>query len=146
MQKLDADDVPHTTQTDHRISRFGLKGEASGPGQGEESRSLLALQLLEEPGVRLPAQEVERALGSCGPKSPLRRGTPPRRPELRALKATLEESPEDVEVLWAAGRAYAVLGELDSALECYRRKPPIWPRRMNGSCVILHLPGTSPTI
>lgn len=67
MPRLAADDVPHTSQTDHRVPRLPGQSAASGPASSvaasRKPGDLPRLDVLREAGHELPEWELARAQG-----------------------------------------------------------------------------------
>lgn len=118
MPRFDAGDVPHTTQTDHRILR--RPNQHGGDAKSPTGQSPGALILFD--GDRLSETARNRATHIAmarfaevaqDQKSARRAGI--------ALRQVLKQAPDDSLTLDALARCHAVLGQVDSAVDYWKR-------------------------
>lgn len=111
MPSLAANDVPHTSQTDHRIPRF--RDASRQPPASAEERELLVFG---NDAGQIPDSEVDRSLGILMVRNA--EGSEDRILASRAiqfLKPWTERQPDDVEALETLGIAYWLTRDIESA-------------------------------
>ena len=122
MPRLNASDVPHTTQSDHRILRRVT------PLQGDRSNEMA--ELYDHAEQRLPRTIVDRARGIWLAERAERLTNPDLATGAsRILEGVLQERPEDVEVLNALGTTAAVNGRFDESLMYWTKVLSLDPSR-----------------
>lgn len=136
MPRLQAHDVPHTTQTDHRVPRqaAGSQAEGSEPTDGESSggSDLAAWQIFERLESRLPEWEEQRARGliegQAAEQQRDRRWAERAAPRLRE---TVERAPDDVESLDVLAVCELLLERPDEAVRLWGEALKHDPRRQS---------------
>lgn len=126
MPRLAANDVPHTSQSDHRILRRPRAGgSADGPVTSDRPP-----ELFDGAGDRLPPVEVARAEGLRLILSANETGDSEvaREAESR-LRESLAAAADDADVLEALGDAADVLGRPEEAVRYWKRAADIAPDR-----------------
>jgi Cytochrome c554 and c-prime len=117
MQRFEANDIPHTSQTDHRILRKRL------PAPPQDSTTpRLQLRFFGEDAGTIPPAELERAramLLTVGAEITTDRVMA--RQAIEMLAAWLSMTPNDVTVLERLGAAYRVAGDDESARRTWQR-------------------------
>lgn len=122
MPRLNASDVPHTTQSDHRILRRVT------PLQGDRSNEMA--ELYDHAEQRLPRTIVDRARGIWLAERAERLTNPDLATGAsRILEGVLQERREDVEVLNALGTTAAVNGRFDESLMYWTKVLSLDPSR-----------------
>lgn len=122
MPRLNASDVPHTTQSDHRILRKVT------PLSGARSNEMT--ELYDHAEQRLPKVIVDRARGIWLAERAERQTNPDMAAGAsRILEGVLRERPEDVEILNALGTAAAVNGHFDESLMYWDKVLSLDPNR-----------------
>jgi Flp pilus assembly protein TadD len=124
MPRLNANDVPHTSQTDHRILRVPER-QSAGPDSADEMP-----ELFDGAGQRLPRAAVDRGLGIWLAEQAESRADP-KLAERAARMLTLvsRQMPNDAEVLNALGTAAAVEGRVEDSLTFWKQALAIDPHR-----------------
>lgn len=126
MPRLAANDVPHTSQSDHRILRRPSEAKPrDGPPAGDRTAELFA-----GAGDRLPPIEVARAQGlnlaieadKAGDAGLAARAE-------RLLRESLAAAPDDADALEALGDSLEVLGRPEEAVGRWRQAAEVSPRR-----------------
>ena len=124
MPKLEASDVPHTTQTDHRILR--LPKTSAVP----ESKSSIAPELYDDAEKRLPEVVVAKARGMwLAERAERYTNRNFAEQASRILKGVLVLQPDDVEVLEALGTCAAISGRTEESLSYCTRVMTMEPHR-----------------
>ncbi len=112
MPRYAANDVPHTSQTDHRIVRDKSKRE--------ESKLLPMISIYNEVGTTLPDWERERATGIFLQEIATRRSDRRLYAEALAHFKSLERRlPDDVPLLLSMGTAYLQSDDHVAGLRCF---------------------------
>ncbi len=113
MPSLKAKEVPHTSQTDHRIPRHsGL--EKSNPVSTPWA-------IFEEEGLTLPESERIRAIGlMSGQLAQSRNDRAQAENSLMLLRQVQKALPEDDAIPLTIGKAYEVVGRPDKAVETWK--------------------------
>ncbi len=127
MSRLSAADVPHTSQTDHRVSKLPLPVKTGAKDVGEAGQTNRSRKkpmrpddyqprmFVDDPDL-LPQWELDRALGIfLAEKATDATDEQLAARALRLLDPVLREHPQDVAGLFAAGRAYHVRQEFGRA-------------------------------
>ena len=138
MPRLRADDVPHTTQTDHRIQRNSSdvsissdshNGKASQP-DGKETDHPSTWRIFDQDESKLPAWEARRARGLLYAQlAEQYRDGELAREATRLLRSTVPIAPDDVDALDALGACARVLGDEDEAAARWEAVLRIEPNR-----------------
>ena len=124
MPRLNASDVPHTTQSDHRILRTPQLPAA----QVDQANELP--ELFDSAEQRLPQIIVDRAKGLWLSERAEKATNPQLASQAsRILEGVLRERPRDVEVLNALGTAAAVNGRFQDSLNYWNTVLAIEPNR-----------------
>lgn len=124
MPRLNASDVPHTTQSDHRVLRVP-QAMAPESDQGQDMP-----ELFDGADQRLPPVLVERARGIWLAERAERASNPQLAAQAaRMLAGVLAQRPNDVEVLNALAAAEAVNGRLQDALTHWNAVLALDPHR-----------------
>ncbi|MBS0202853.1 MAG: tetratricopeptide repeat protein [Planctomycetes bacterium] len=124
MPRLNASDVPHTTQSDHRI----LRAPVTPIPAGDQTFEMPALYDGAE--QRLPGIVVDRAKGIWLAEQAERLTNPQLATQAsRILEGVLRERPNDVEVLNALGTAAAVNGRFQESMTYWNAVLAIDPNR-----------------
>jgi len=123
MPRLATNDIPHTSQTDHRV-------KATYGQQAPTTPVKEVLVAIDDKSGRLPEPELERARGilmvkeaSSDPKS--------KRLSLDAiprLEAWLKLAPDDVEAAYHLGAAYSLNRQLDQAMATWKHALEVRPK------------------
>lgn len=111
MPDLSANDVPHTSQTDHRIPRLLSTGDQTSGGNTPSPWVVFG-----NDDSRIPQEEVDRGLGILMARNSM--GAGDRFLASRAiplLQAWLSTHPDDLEVADTLGSAYSVIKDTVSA-------------------------------
>jgi hypothetical protein len=123
MPRLDAEDVPHTSQTDHRVLR------TYGESTLDEQPSRSALVAIDSLIGRLPAIELERARGllmvreaASNSKSRLLAAD-----AIPKLRTWLEAADDDVETALDLGTAYALNRDIEQAVAVWEHALRVSP-------------------
>lgn len=112
MPRLAASDVPHTSQTDHRIPR-----DAAQPTSTEKPREIISLY---DEGIAVPAWEKDRATGILlSELSKRQSGRQYADRSLNLLQPLANKLPGDIAVLQALGLAYLQTGDQAAAVKCW---------------------------
>ncbi|MFO0869732.1 MAG: multiheme c-type cytochrome [Pirellulales bacterium] len=141
MPRLRAVDVPHTTQTDHRVVRHGSQADSpsattpadsASPPHNSLARVAREWRIFEDQIVTLPAWEIERARGLVEAQLAERQGDQELARQAAArLRGTRAVLPEDGELL----DALAVCALLDQrpaeAAELWAEAARVEPRRQS---------------
>lgn len=124
MPRLNASDVPHTTQSDHRILRAPQL-----PGARVDQPNELPV-LFDGAEQRLPQIIVDRARGLWMAERAEKATSPQLASQAsQILERVLRERPRDVEVLNALGTAAAVNGRFQESLNYWNAALAIEPNR-----------------
>lgn len=116
MPKLEASDVPHTTQTDHRILRLPQTLSSAGDQQVEVP------ELFDDAEKRLPGVVVAKARGMWLAERAERFGNRNFAEQAsQILKEVMTLQPNDVEVLEALGTCTAINGHTEESLKYCNR-------------------------
>jgi tetratricopeptide (TPR) repeat protein len=119
MPRLAAADVPHTTQTDHRILRIRPRPRDAVQQSGTETDSE---PLIFGEGVDVPRWELDRARGIRLARWAESSGN--RNPAFEAehlLSPLADRLPDDADLLDALAMAYVLQGRKADASECWRQ-------------------------
>lgn len=117
MPRLGANNVPHTTQTDHRILR--VSGSASADLQEDESP---AARIFDLEFVPLEEFDLNRALGiHAANLAEGMNSAEQARKAIEQLKPVYQRDTGDVAVADAYGLCLALTGELQQAIDVWRR-------------------------
>ncbi len=123
MAPLGASDIPHTSQTDHRVLRIA---SALPPHSAEKSLP----EMFDNADQRLPELAVIRARGLwLAESSELKTDSKMAELALSLLSVAAEQLPDDVLVQDALGTASAVAGKPDDAIKFWKRTLEIEPHR-----------------
>jgi predicted CXXCH cytochrome family protein len=129
MPRFDAADIPHTTQTDHRILRFA-KARVDGPGKsksGPASPVFDDLAVFE--GEQLSEWARRRARNVLLAKVAFdNRAEAAARAARQNLQETLKSAPDDLDVLHALALCALVLDRPDDAVRYWKRILAVNPR------------------
>ena len=124
MPHLNASDVPHTSQTDHRISR--------SPNEFSPGNNIVdeIPELFDGAEQRLPRVVVDRALGIWLAEQAESRADPKLAARaFRQLTLVSRQMPNDAEVLNALGIASTVEGRVEDSLTYWKQALAIDPHR-----------------
>lgn len=122
MPRLNASDVPHTTQTDHRVLRQPKDFQTPDPGRDEKP------EVFDGADQRLPKIVVDRARGIwLAEQAETRAELAPE--ATRLLGLVLRQRPRDAEVLNALGNAAVAGGQVEDALTWWKQALQADPRR-----------------
>ena len=120
MPRYAAADVPHTSQTDHRIVRDQSKREISNP--------LPMISIYNEPGATIPDWERERATGMFLQEIATRRADRRLYAEALAHFKSLEQRlPDDVPLLISMGTAYLQSDNQIAGVRCFENVVSLQP-------------------
>jgi len=124
MPRLNASDVPHTTQSDHRIMRT----PQGSPSQSDQTNEMP--ELYDGAEHRLPRIIVDRAKGLWLAERAERLTDRSLASQAsRILEGVLRQRPNDAEVLNALGTASAVNGRFDESLTYWNKVLALEPNR-----------------
>lgn len=122
MPRLNASDVPHTTQTDHRVLREPKDSRSPDPGLNEQ------VEVFDGADRRLPKIVVDRARGIWLAEQVETHAE--LAPEAtRLLGLVLRQRPKDAEVLNALGNAAVAGGQVEDALTWWKQALQADPHR-----------------
>jgi Flp pilus assembly protein TadD len=122
MPRLKASDVPHTSQTDHRVLRDPRKNTPRGDDAAR-------LTLFDDAADRLPNTAVERVEAIfTAREARLHRRRDHAGGALQRLRRVLKAAPDDVDSLRAAGTAALTLGLRDEARKHWTRALGLEPK------------------
>jgi len=127
MPRLSAHDIPHASQTDHRVGRSPTVQPPDDPNPGWDSE----WELFDHAEQRLPRWEVDRVRGLNHVQMALL-NRPSAALNFREaeplLRAALRAAPDDVRVLEALGQTLFGQSRGAEARECFQRLLEIQPR------------------
>jgi len=127
MPRLAARDIPHTSQTDHRVVRSPKVDSPKIPNPAVN----FDLELFDHAEERLPRWEVDRVRGinlvQRAQRESLKATLYLREAEL-LLRSSLRAAPDDVRALAALGQALTGQERTGQARECFERLLEIEPR------------------
>ncbi len=124
MARLDASDVPHTTQTDHRILRLPQAQSSM------ENQQFDTPELFDDAEKRLPEVVVAKARGMwLAERAERFTNRNFAAQALQILKAVLTLRPDDIEVLEALGTCTAINGQTTESLKYCNRVLAMDPER-----------------
>lgn len=128
MPALDASDIPHTTQTDHRILRRPLaKSKAAASDEAPDPRKFT---IFDEALRPLSPLEKDRAQGLMLAQMAELQADPELAKDVeKLLRPVSEAAPDDVDVIDALGVAASLQGRLADAARLWRSAVTIEPRR-----------------
>ncbi len=122
MPRLSAHDVPHTTQTDHRLRKNPLQDSREVPTTTKPEASELPWKVYEEETHPLSELEFERALGMAIVRDATQKGDDSLYPvALERLTPLRETLHGDLAYLEALGLAYYRSGQTLDALEAWQQ-------------------------
>ena len=125
MPALKTTDVPHTSQTDHRVLRKPVESATPGSSAFEEIPDLF-----DHAEQRLPQVGVNRARGLWMiDKAESRRDPELASRAIRWLTAVARENPRDAEVQHALGTAASLEGRSEDALTHWKQALSVEPQR-----------------
>lgn len=124
MPHLNAIDVPHTSQTDHRILR--VPGTIAEAGESADESP----ELFDGAEQRLPPSVVDRARGIWLAEQAETKSSPQLAAKaIRILLLVSRQFPKDAEVLNALGMASAIEGQAEDALTYWKQALAVEPNR-----------------
>lgn len=128
MPRLGATDVPHTTQTDHRVLRAPRPALPANDSPGQ--RPLPRLEIFDRNDVPLPDGDRKRARGLLLAKlAESGRDTELARKAQQLLKTVQPAAPDDLEVLDALALVSMMLGDSEAGVDYWKRALTINPDR-----------------
>lgn len=128
MPRLDAADVPHTTQTDHRLLRDPSRPSAEGGSDKAHGEA----RIFDLPDTPLTPIEQDRAWGIWISKmAEVSRLAEDVAEAQRRLLPAREAAPDDIDVLDALAVTYAIQGNNAEAVALWRSALAIEPKRQN---------------
>jgi predicted CXXCH cytochrome family protein len=133
MPALTANDVPHTSQTDHRIPRHPASSDTAPAGHVESA----PWEVFGNDGQRLPQEEIDRALGILMARNA--KGGSDGFLASRAiplLQSWLAAHPDDLDVADTLGSAYSIIKDAPAARKVWEDALKYHP---DSETLLLHL-------